>query len=258
MKLTDYLHQLLAHPLTRGMDIDHPQITALRQQIISSKPFLVKLYEEWYSTIAAEFPPDARVLELGSGAGFLKDFIPSLITSELSPTPGVDLVIDGQAIDMDDASIDGIVMTDVLHHISDCSRFFHEASRVIRNKGKLVMIEPWNTIWSRWIYSHLHHENFEPQAKEWQFQTTGPLSGANCALPWIILQRDRALFESLFPQLRIVSVVPIMPVAFLLSGGVSLRSLLPGWMYPPVRFFEQIFKEELWAMFARITLERQE
>jgi hypothetical protein len=119
------------------------------------------------------------------------------------------------------------------------------------------MIEPWNTSWARWIYMHLHHEPFEPKAKEWRIQTTGPLSGANSALPWIILQRDRALFEARFPQLRVVNITPIMPVAFLFSGGMSLRSLFPGWMYRPVRFFEQIFKEELWAMFAMITLERQ-
>ena len=200
MKLTDLLNQWLAHPLTRGMDIDQPQTTALRKQIISSKPFLEKLYEEWYRRIAAKFPPDARVLELGSGAGFLKEFMPSLITSELFPTPGVDLVIDAQAIDMPEGSIDGIVMTGVLHHIADCNRFFQEASRVIRNGGKIVMIEPWNTGWARWIYMHLHHEPFEPDAQEWRIQTSGPLSGANGALPWIILQRDRTLFEARFPQ----------------------------------------------------------
>jgi SAM-dependent methyltransferase len=257
MKLTNLLTQWFAHPLTRGMDIDHPQTTAFRKQIISSKPFLKKLYEEWYCTIAAEFPPDARVLELGSGAGFLKEFMPSIITSELFPTPGVDLVIDAQAIDMPEGSIDGIVMTGVLHHIADCNRFFQEASRVIRNGGKIVMIEPWNTGWSRWVYMHLHHEPFEPDAQEWRIQTPGPLSGANGALPWIILQRDRTLFEARFPQWRVVRIVPIMPVAYLLSGGVSLQSLFPGWMYQSVRFFEKNFKEELWAMFALFTLERQ-
>ena len=38
----------------------------------------------------------------------MKKFIPLLITSELFPTPGVDMVIDAQAIDMDEGSIDGI------------------------------------------------------------------------------------------------------------------------------------------------------
>lgn len=88
------------------------------------------------------FLPDTRVLELGSWVGFLKEFIPQLITIELFSVPGVERIIDAQAIAMGDASFDGIVMTDVLHHIPDCSLFFHEATRVIRVGGKVVMIEP--------------------------------------------------------------------------------------------------------------------
>jgi SAM-dependent methyltransferase len=147
------------------MNIDDSQTTALRLQIIRTKPFLRKLYEEWYRDIATHFPSDTRVLELGSGAGFLKEFIPQLITSELFSAPGVERIIDAQAIAMGDASLDGIVMMDVLHHISDCSLFFHEAARVIRVGGKVVMIEPWNTTWSRWVYQRLHHEPFEPDAR---------------------------------------------------------------------------------------------
>ena len=81
MKLTDLLTQWFAHPLTRGMDIDQPQTTALRQQIISSKPFLENLYEEWSLRIAVRFPPNARVLELGSGLGYVPSV--SLYQSEL-------------------------------------------------------------------------------------------------------------------------------------------------------------------------------
>jgi SAM-dependent methyltransferase len=255
--MTGFFHRWLAHPLTRGKDIDDPQTTALRLQIIRSKPFLRKLYEEWYRHIATHFPSDARVLELGSGAGFLKEFIPQLITSELFSTPGVELVIDAQAIAMADASLDGVVMTDVLHHIPDCTSFFHETARVIRPGGRVVMIEPWNTAWSRWVYQHLHHEPFEPDALEWRIPISGPLSGANGALPWIIFQRDRALFESRHPQWALIDIVPAMPLAYLLSGGVSLRSFLPGWVYRPVRFLEQHCNEGSWAMFAMITLKRQ-
>jgi SAM-dependent methyltransferase len=239
------------------MNIDDPRTTALRLQVIRSKPFLKKLYEEWYRNIATYFPSGAQVLELGSGAGFLKDFIPQLITSDLFAAPGVARVIDAQAISMPDASLDGIVMTDVLHHIQDCSSFFDEAARVVRRGGRVVMIEPWNTTWSRWVYQHLHHEPFEPDAVEWRIPISGPLSGANGALPWIIFQRDRAVFESKHSQWSIECILPIMPFAYLLSGGVSLTSFLPGWMYQPVRWLEHRCNEASRAMFAVITLRRQ-
>ena len=254
---TGLLQRWLAHPLTRGMELDDPQTTALRLRIIRSKPFLKTLYGEWYQSISTHFPPDAQILELGAGAGFLKEFIPRLITSELFPAPGVERVIDAQAIALPDSSLDGIVMTDVLHHIPDCSTFFREASRVLRPGGKIVMIEPWNTAWSRWVYQHLHHEPFDPGVSEWKIPSTGPLSGANGALPWILFDRDRGLFEARHPEFVIASVAPIMPLAYLLSGGVSLRYSLPGWMYRPVRFVERCYNEASWGMFATIVLKRQ-
>ncbi len=114
----------------------------------------------------------------------MKDYILNLITSDLFSIPGVDMVIDAQGIDISDASLDGIAMTDVLHHIPDCNLFFSESSRVIRPGGKLVMIESWNTTWSKWVYLHLHHEKFDPSAEDWIIESSGPLSGANGALPW--------------------------------------------------------------------------
>jgi hypothetical protein len=46
----------------------------LRRQIIQDKEFLKKIYEEWYSTIAASLPlREGSVLELGSGGGFMKE-----------------------------------------------------------------------------------------------------------------------------------------------------------------------------------------
>jgi len=82
------LKRLLAHPLTRGLDIDDPNTTVLRQAIVHSKPFLKSIYEEWYQKVA-NCLPDIRgnVLELGSGAGFLADYIPDLITSEILHCP---------------------------------------------------------------------------------------------------------------------------------------------------------------------------
>jgi len=55
----------LAHPLTRGLDIDDPYTTQLRLQIIRGKVFLRKIYEEWYAAIGASLPTGSgQVLEL--------------------------------------------------------------------------------------------------------------------------------------------------------------------------------------------------
>ena len=248
-----FLGKILEHPLTRGLSVDDPRTTLLRRQIIQEKPFLKSLYAEWYERIVEALPHKEGVLELGSGAGFLQQYIPDVLTSEVFETPDVKLVIDSFDMALPDQSLNAIVMTDVLHHIPDVSRFFHEAARCIRPGGKIVMIEPWRTPWSDWVYTNLHPEPFLPDSG-WEISDTGPLSGANGALPWIVFQRDRDLFEARHPQWKINNIEPMMPISYLLSGGVSMRSLMPGFMYEPVRSTEGILRQKHWAMFALIEL----
>lgn len=120
------------------------------------------------------------------------------------------------------------------------------------------MIEPWVTPWSRFVYTYLHHEPFEPEAQSWEFPSAGPLSGANSALPWIVFSRDREQFIREFPLLGLESIKPAMPFLYLLSGGVSMRSLQPGWTFPLWRSFDSTWNACFpgMAMFARIVLKR--
>jgi SAM-dependent methyltransferase len=253
------LKSLLAHPLTRGLDIDDPQTTHLRQQIIQEKSFLRQIYQEWYRAIVASLPPgQGAVLELGAGAGFMRDFVPDLITSEIFYCPNIRAVLDGSCLPFVARSLRGIVMTDVLHHLSQPGFFFAEATRCVRPGGVVAMIEPWVTSWSRFVYSRLHHEPFQPETRSWDLPNSGPLSGANDALPWIIFVRDRQKFEQEFPQWRIELIKPMMPFRYLLSGGVSLRSLTPDWSFGLWQQIESAlgrWSNQL-AMFAQIVLRR--
>lgn len=257
------LRNLLAHPLTRGLDLDDPGTTALRREIIRSKPFLRRIYEEWYAALAAALPSAAdvpgRVLELGSGAGFFDEYCRDAITSEIFACPGIRVVMDGQRMPLGDRSLRGIVMTDVFHHLPDARRFLAEATRTVRPGGVVAMIEPWVTAWSKVIYTKLHHEPFRPAAQTWDFPASGPLSGANGALPWIVFRRDRAEFERAFPQWSIETVRPMMPLRYLVSGGVGMRALTPGWSTPLWRAFEGALSplNGRLAMFAFVVLRRR-
>ncbi len=254
--MTSLLNSLLAHPLTKGMSVDDPRTTLLRREIIRSKPFLVAIYREWYKLLLSALPDEGPILEVGSGAGFFGEMSPRIITSEVFELPGIDVLLDGTRLPFGEAELYGIAMTDVLHHIPDVRVFFAEATRCVRPGGRMVMVEPWLTPWSKWVYKNLHSEPFEPEA-DWLIPETGPLSGANGALPWILFARDRNQFETDFPQWSIESVEPIMPFAYLLSGGVSLRSLMPGWSYDVLRKLESWLVPDRWAMFALIELERK-
>lgn len=250
------LRRLLAHPLTAGLQVDDPATTELRKRIILSKPFLRAIYDEWYTALAKEVPPgNGAILELGSGAGYCSRFIPGVITSEVFFCPTVQLVADAQRLPFPDGSLRAIVFTDVLHHMPDACRFLAEASRCLRDGGKILMIEPWVSAWSRFVYTRFHHEPFRPDAQDWSFDSAGPLSSANGALPWIVFARDRERFETEFPQLVIEEVRPFMPFRYLLSGGVSMRSLMPRFSHAAWARTERMLGSQM-AMFAFVSVRR--
>lgn len=254
-----FLRTLLAHPLTASLDVDDPATTELRKQIISSKPFLKAIYDEWYATLAREIPAGSgAVLELGSGAGYCHRFIPGLITSEIIPCSGVCVVANAQQMPFAECSLRAIVMTNVLHHMPCLEQFFAEASRCLRPGGKILMIEPWVTWWSRWVYTWFHHEPFDPSSLVWSFPSSGPLSGANGALPWIVLERDRDRFQAQMPNLLIDRIRPFMPFRYLVSGGLALRSMMPGFTHSAWAAFEEVLESQMsrLGMFAFISIRK--
>ena len=156
-------------------------------------------------------------------------------------------------------SLDAIVMVDVFHHINDVDRFFQESIGCLTEKGRIIMVEPWITAWSALIYKYLHHEPCLPESEKWDFPDTGPLSGANLALPWIVFERDRELFLEKYSDLKINKINLDWPSVYLLSGGVSMKTLVPEWTYPFFRRTELLLKPIMKhiAMFATIVLEKE-
>jgi SAM-dependent methyltransferase len=231
----------------------------LRREIIRGNLFLQQIYQEWCDAIGKRVPDGSgKILEIGSGGGILADYIPDVITSEVFPCSGIRMVADGRALALASGSLRAIVMLDVLHHIPDVRKFFHEAARCLSPGGAVIMIEPWVSSWSKFIYTRFHHEPFQIESADWSFPEQGPLSGANGALPWIVFERDRARFEAEFPELRIEKIQPMMPFRYLVSGGVSMRSLMPKAATPFWRVMEKSMEPWMhhWAMFALVLLRR--
>ena len=258
--MKNMIRSWLSHPLTRDLKIDDPHTSELRRQIIQGKKFLRKIYEEWYSAIASSLPlTEGPVLELGSGGGFIKEVFPRLLASDCFFSPRLDLVMDGQQFPFKDKSLRAIVMTNVFHHLPRPREFFRESNRCLHSGGVIVMIEPWVTSWSKFIYKRFHPEPFEQESPDWEFNHSGPLSSANGANPWIIFKRDRERFHREFRELQILSITPMMPFRYFVSGGVSLRSLMPGPAYIFWRLIERAIHPWMnrMAMFAQIILLRR-
>lgn len=218
--------------------LDAPERTILHRKIILSKPFLKKLYIEWYEIFIAEMKriPKGKVVELGAGGSFLKDQLPNIILSDVIPLPTNDLTFSALNIPFCDCSVSGFFMTDTFHHIQDSKLFLSEVNRVLIKDGKLIMIEPANSLWGKFIFSNFHPEPFNALGN-WQIPEAGPLSCANTALPWIVFVRDKLRFKELFPDLEIEEITFHTPFRYLLSGGVSYKQFVPDFSFP---LFSQI------------------
>jgi SAM-dependent methyltransferase len=199
---------------------------------IRSKRVLELMYREVYAKYAeclARCPIEGAVVEIGSGAGFAREVVPELVTSDVLQYPNVDLLLDARRMPFGNGTLRAILMYNVFHHIPDVGTFLAEAERVLRPGGRIFILDEHPGYISAPVLRYLHHEPYDPDAG-WTFQSTGPLSGANGALSWIVFHRDRAEFLRRYPHLDIVRYEPHTPLRYWLTGGLKEWSLLPaGW-----------------------------
>jgi SAM-dependent methyltransferase len=199
-------------------------------------PALRALYAEWYGRVSAELPPAALGprLELGSGPGFARQFIPDLELSDIVRAPWHDREASAEALPFGDTTLGALVLFDVLHHLPSPRRFFAEATRALRAGGRIVMCEPYVSPLSYPVYKFLHDEplalGVDPLAP-----AGTAVSGAardpfdsNQAIPSLLFGRRRRAFAEAFPALALRSVARLSGPSYPASGGFSRAPLLPG------------------------------
>lgn len=212
------------------------------KRTIENNPYLRSFYRDRYETFSeclSRCPREGTALELGSGAGFVKEVIPEIVTSDTLQYPGLDMRVDALNMPFESDSLRFVGMINVFHHVPDVNAMFHEWTRCVK-KGGRVLIADQNRGWiSRPILKYLHHEPYDDRTTRWGFETTGPLSGANGALAWMVFVRDRVRFESEFPQFKIVSVRTHTPFQYWVSGGLKRGPIVPKKWVPAVHAIDR-------------------
>jgi len=233
-------------------------ITDSRLGFASRKPGVAQLYREWYQLQRRHLSGvKGVILELGSGAGFIKEIIPAVRTSELIPCKGVDLFINAFDVgEVFEAKLSNLLMVNVFHHICDSASFLKSASKALMPGGRLVMVEPWVNVWSTICYRMVGHEPLDPNQKGWSFSSSDPLLDSNQAQAWIVFRRDKSRFNKEFPEFNIVTLQPIMPFSYLLSGGHSVSIGLSSKCIRSCRSVERQGLDRRLGMFALIVIEK--
>ena len=217
-----------------------------QKAIINRKPLLKKSYLNFYSSFKSDLATvpvitNGKVLELGSGGGFLKDYLPNTITSDVYDKVA-DLKIDARDLPFENGEVRAIFMASVLHHIPNVKAFFREADRVLCNGGICAIVEPCNTPFARFFYTKLHHEPFLPDTGNWEFIQDDSMLDSNQALSWIVFERDLDVFRREFPNLIIEKKYFFSTLEYFFSGGVNYRPLVPSFMYGFITFLSRILR----------------
>jgi len=230
---------------------------------IRRNPLLLEIYREMYRRLVTEVPAShyPRLLELGSGGGFFKEFASHAITSECVPAQGIERVVDACKLDahFEPGALDAIVAFDVFHHLPDAAGFLRTASTVLRPGGRIVLVEPWFTPLGQWFYRALHHEPVVLDPNDWTIRGFGRLEGANSRLPTSVFRDSDARFAREFPELCIVKREPFHKWLYLLSGGLRFNTHIPGVLSRLIVRLDNRLRafDELAGIFGLIVVERR-
>jgi len=206
---------------------------AQHRQAWDRNPALRSLYEAWYGRIARalEHAPAGPRVELGSGPGFAREFIPDLVLTDLVAAPWHDrgVSVSADALPFADGSIGGLVMLDVLHHLAAPAAFFTEAARALAPGGLIVICDPYMTPLSYPAYKFFHEEPVDLSADtvNQDLDRGKDPFDSNQAIATLMFGRQRSAFEKRFPQFEIETVERMAGPSYPASGGFSRSPFLP-------------------------------
>jgi len=234
----------LKEPSLKGLRPGEPEFFAAQKRLIHNRSLLKWNYDDWYSRLLADIrsaPPDGLIVELGSGGSYLKDLEPSTLTSDVEA--GIaERVIDARKLPFEANTVRALVLTHVFHHIPQVDAFLKEAERVLMPGGVISMIEVAHTPFARFFFKNFHHEPYDDRRTEWSFSQADSMMDSNQALAWMVFVRDRAEFERRFPALKIEKMEFMPWFTYFLSGGVTMRDIIPGFFHGPLLLAERVLQ----------------
>jgi SAM-dependent methyltransferase len=219
-----------------GFDKDAPNETWSRVLAASRKDFLDKrpsnlnhLLEQRYGWMNAYVSGKRDIVELGSGAGFCREFVsnPNLKLTDFIKHPWVDREVDALRTPFDDSSLDAVICCHVLHHLINPMVFFREMRRVLRPGGHLLIQELNSSLSMLAINRILRHEGWnygvdvfdERAVVNDERDPTSP----NIAVPALLFQ-DSAQFERRVEGFQVLKNELCEFFSFTLSGGVNAKT----------------------------------
>jgi len=214
------------------------------RKIWQRKRILRTIYSDWYKKIIKDLKR-GKTLELGSGIGNFKVFKPDIISSDVVCCDWLDMCFDAHNIPLSNNSLSNIAMIDLFHHLRDPAVFLNEAYRVLKKKGRLIMIEPFPSFFSMLVYRIFHPEpfNFDIDyfSKKYSPGSKKAPWSANQAIPFLFFFKQVDKFNHSFSnKFTLVKKEKFSFLLYPLSGGFENNQLIPDCLLSVARIIEKL------------------
>jgi SAM-dependent methyltransferase len=209
------------------------------------KPLLRRIYGEFHREIAARINPSIPgiVVELGSGMGAIKKFIPECITTDVFFNPWLDAVENAYALTFRDTSVGHLILFDVWHHLEFPGTALREFHRVLQPGCRLIIFDPAMVLFCRIVFGLFHHE---PLALRDPIAWEAPDSFAANTHRYYAAQGNASrifsgdTFRDRLKAWSILEIKYFSGLAYLASGGLRGPQLYPESLLPILQGFDRI------------------
>jgi len=217
-------------------------IDAAREYFLKNRPsnleFLLQKRYSWMNNYINE---DSKVVELGSGAGFAKEFIKSdnLLLTDINKREWIDMKVDAMAPPFEDESLDVVICSHMIHHIAKPVVFFNNISKKIKHNGYLLIQDINTSLLMRFLLKLMRHEgwSYDVDVFDKNQVTNNPNDpwSANCAIPELLF-RNADKFETEIPSFKVILNQLNEGFVFPLSGGVISKTRIIQLPYMLMKF----------------------
>ena len=170
-------------------------------------------------------------IEVGSGAGFAKEFIKNknFKLTDLGNDEHLDFKnVDAQNTKFENESFDYVIASNMIHHIPFPIKFFKEMNRILKINGKLIIFESYCSIIFQLVTMIMKHEGFDFTLNVWDEKIAKSDEKnawhGNIAVPHLIFDNKLKFEENLGQLFKIEYEKLTECLIFLNSGGVTSKT----------------------------------
>ena len=239
-----WLIDFLRDSSTNNIDINGADRLKVHSKILSRKPLLRKVLAEFHNILQRldeiYLNGNGLRIELGAGIAPMRESFPDVLATDVIDAPNLDKIFDAESVDLIDKSVRVFFAQNCFHHFPHSDMFFEELDKVLAPGGGLILVEPYYGSFASVLYKRLFStEGFDKSYPSWETPVSGPMNGANQALSYIVFKRDRADFDRMYPNLKIIHQECVNNyLKYLLSGGLNFKQLCPDFLSSIIGFVQ--------------------